>query len=181
MNIDTWAVMFATVSGPLTAVLITIWLQRRAQKYDRRLDVFRAMMRSRRAMITPEWVGALNLVQVEFSDERDVMDAFTRLLDRYSDPAFQGTDAQRQTANDNIDVAAAELLQKMATVLGINLRGADLRRAYLPQGWNSDDQELRRLRFGVFQLLSGQRAIKVEVVQDALETPVPNPKEHGQN
>jgi hypothetical protein len=66
MNIDTWAVVLATAAGPIGAVLITFWRERRASLRSRRLQIFRTLMATRQIPISSEHVNSLNLIEVDF-------------------------------------------------------------------------------------------------------------------
>jgi hypothetical protein len=161
----------ATIIGPLAAVIITQWWQKADRDYQRRLSLFQTMMRTRRQQLSADWVGAVNLVPVEFSQHRDVIESVNRLLDRLSDPGWRGSQEQIQRAIENADTAASELLYRMAAALKINLRGLDLRRAYSPQGWATDEDQDRNARNGLMQLLQGQRAIHVRLDGETEQSP----------
>lgn len=169
---DTTAIVIATFAGPLVAVLITVWLQNRDRDYQRRISIFREMMMYRRHHVSREWVGSLNLVPVEFFNETAVMDAFNRLLDVYSDPGWLGTDEQMRRCGENAEIAASQLLLRMATVLNINMRGLDLRRAYAPQGWASEQEETKNLRVAATNMMSGRWPMRVVIV-DRVATEIP--------
>jgi hypothetical protein len=66
MNIDTWAVVLATAAGPIGALLITFWRERRASLRSRRLEIFRTLMATRQIPISREHVNSLNLIEVDF-------------------------------------------------------------------------------------------------------------------
>jgi hypothetical protein len=106
-------------------------------------------------------------VPVEFAGHRAVLESFNRLLDRYSDPGWRGPPEQVQRAIENVDMAASELLHRMATSLRIDLRGLDLRRAYSPQGWSTDEDQNRAMRQNALQLLNGDRVIRVKLEEAA--------------
>jgi hypothetical protein len=66
MNIDTWAVVLATIVGPVAAVFITRWNDHRREERNRLLYVYRTLMATRKIAISQEHVTAINLVEVEF-------------------------------------------------------------------------------------------------------------------
>jgi hypothetical protein len=59
--------IFALIVGPVAAVCITRWLDQARVVKDRQLDVFRALMRTRKAAQSPDHVNALNLVEIDFT------------------------------------------------------------------------------------------------------------------
>lgn len=64
----------AIIIGPLVAVLITVWLQRRHQKYDAKLRLFTTLMIHRKSNPPAfDWVNALNLIDVVFEDDQEIV------------------------------------------------------------------------------------------------------------
>jgi len=59
MQID-WAVVFATLAGPILAVWASEWRQRRRAVHERKEWVFRTLMTTRGAKMQPLHVEALN-------------------------------------------------------------------------------------------------------------------------
>ena len=67
-------------AGPIFAVIVgRIMEDARAQR-ARRMDVYRTLMRTRRAQMGVDHVGALNLVEVEFAGCSEVTIAFRGLM-----------------------------------------------------------------------------------------------------
>jgi hypothetical protein len=60
------AVVIATFCGPLFAVLVTRHIDNVRQVRERRLNIFRTLMATRRMLISPEKAVALNMVEIEF-------------------------------------------------------------------------------------------------------------------
>lgn len=66
--------VIAILVGPVTAVCITLWWQRRKEKRDKQLVLFTTLMAHRRASPpTYEWVNALNLIDVVFADHPKIV------------------------------------------------------------------------------------------------------------
>lgn len=170
------AIVGATLTGPVVAVVITTAWQISDRRYQRKMEIFRAMMRYRRHHLSPEWVGSLNLVPVEFSKHKEVFESFNRLLDTYQDVGFLGTPEQVRRAGENAEVAASQLLLRMAATLKLNLHGLDLRRAYAPQGWATDEDANRSLRNFATMLVSGKAPLHVVLDEPAGEPPTGTPQ-----
>lgn len=80
---DLWlgiAVVIATLLGPILAVLVTRWIDNRRQHKSRQMEVFRALMRSRRSALSADYVTALNTVEVEFAGIASVENAQRELF-----------------------------------------------------------------------------------------------------
>jgi hypothetical protein len=65
------AVVIATFFGPVLAVLVTRHVDGKRRVHERRLDIFRNLMASRRTLLSPDKVRALNLVEIDFYDKTD--------------------------------------------------------------------------------------------------------------
>ena len=63
MQID-WAVVFATLAGPILAVWASEWRQQHRAVRERKEWVFRTLMSTRAARLRIEHVGAIN--QIDF-------------------------------------------------------------------------------------------------------------------
>jgi len=44
INPEAWAIVLATIVGPIAAVSITVWRDNRRQKRERKLNIFRTLM-----------------------------------------------------------------------------------------------------------------------------------------
>lgn len=162
----TLAIVAATIIGPLSAVLITLWHQARAQRYERRLNIFRSLMQWRGNWLHPEWVSALNLVPVEFAGRRDIIQSFNAMIDKLCDKGFAAEGDELREAYNRAEAVFVELIQKIARKLRIDLSDLDLRtRLYAPSGWWKEQQLLQAIRSDTALVLKGERAITVRVVE----------------
>jgi hypothetical protein len=163
----TIAIVGATIIGPIAAVTITLWYQARSQRYQRRLNVFRALMQWRGNWLNPEWVSALNLVPVEFAGHSDILQSFGSLIDKFGDRGFAAQGEELSQAYNRAEVVFVELMQKIARALKIDLSGFDLRtRFYAPSGWLKEQQAVQALRADAASLLNGERSISVRVLSE---------------
>ncbi len=122
----------AILLGPVTAVSITLWSQRRKEKRDAKMRLFIALMSHRHpAPITPEWVTSLNLIDVVFADHTRVVE----LWHQFYDLLLTSPVNQQAATHKNL-----ELLSEMAKVLGFRrLQQVDIDKYYYPQGY--EDQQ----------------------------------------
>lgn len=83
-----WAIILATIVSPISAVIITLWHQKRWSKRLSRENIFVTMMKTRRNPTNVEFVGALNLVPVSFYSYKTVMHRYADLMDTFEDPSW---------------------------------------------------------------------------------------------
>lgn len=161
------ATIAAIILGPIAAVLITRWLDDRRLQRQRRMDVFRTLMRTRRMVLTPDHVGALNLVEIEFHRETDVISAWKAYwsnLEKKIPPDMPLNEIEQFIRQR--DGLLAKLLHAIGKSLGFGIEQLDIfEGGYVPQGWETEYQEQRAIRQALLEVLQGQRAFPVTPVQ----------------
>ncbi|HUN98599.1 MAG TPA: DUF6680 family protein [Bradyrhizobium sp.] len=174
MNIDTWAVVLATVAGPLAAVFITRWNDQRREARNRLLHIYRVLMATRRTAISEEHVAAINLIEVEFHGVKPVIEAWTTYLTHLNSPNPQGsTSAAAQTWEAKRNELLALLLVKIAAHLGITKGELEIMHGgYAPQGWATRDDRLAAIQDYAIRLSRAEAALPVSAVN---QTPPNNP------
>lgn len=143
LNIITIIALF---SGPIAAVLITLWHQDRKQKIDANKRVFLTLMAHRKALPpNPEWVNALNLIDVIFHDCPQIValwhEYFALLCQIHN---WEESTQQREHKY-------LELLSAMAQSLGYrDIQQTDMDKFYSPKG----QADLVQLQLKIYQELS---------------------------
>lgn len=171
--------ILAILAGPIVAVWITRRLDDRRLKQTRRMDVFRTLMRTRRVTLSPDHVGALNLVEIEFQDEKSVIDAWRQYFESLG--ARWPNDLQEPEIEHRLKRRSAlltKLLHAMATALDFEIEQLDIfEGGYAPQGWQDDEQAIKEIRYRLLQLLNGNGALPItSVTQPSARTgPYPPP------
>ncbi|HEY1630564.1 MAG TPA: DUF6680 family protein [Rhizomicrobium sp.] len=173
---STIGIVIATFTGPVAAVIVTRWVDKLRDAEKRKIEVFRSMMRSRRLPLSADYVGALNLVAVEFHGRNKVMSALKELMNHFDDGyGVNKTLDELKAANDKSDALRTSLLSAMATTLGYRFEQMEIHRGgYAPQGWGVELDEQAISRRGLSELLSGRRTLPVTVV-----TAAPDPVAQG--
>lgn len=172
----------AIIIGPIVAVLITRWLDDRRERSKRRMDIFRTLMRTRRATMSADHVGALNLVEIEFNNEKLIIKAWTDLFvhlgsnhSRHFSESIENSmkDDEKRRREVMFDERIfkerqsflAKLLHAMARKLNFRIEQLEIfEGGYIPQGWVDADLELRVARKFVVDLYFGNRILPVGVV-----------------
>jgi hypothetical protein len=151
--------------APLFALQVSRALDRRRERRDRRLSVFRTLMATRARKVCQEHVEALNVIDVEFgertSHERAVLDAWKLYLDHLNRPA--GADEAWGEKREELFI---DLLYKMAVSLGYDFDKVHIRnQSYLPRAHGELESDQMAIRKGVLSLLQGQSALAIHAVE----------------
>lgn len=167
MNIDTWAVVFATVVGPIAAVFITRWNDHRREARNRLLHVYRVLMATRRSNISEDHVAAINLVEVEFHGVKAVIEAWSAYITHLNTPSpSSATEQQHGVWNERRAELLALLLVKIAAHLGVTKGELEIMHGgYAPQGWATREQRLDDIQNYAIRLSQGQAVIPMTIMQ----------------
>jgi len=152
------AIVIATFAGPICAVIVTRWVDNKRALRNRQLEVFRALMRTRKNAIQPDHVNALNLVEIEFHNAETVLSAYRDLM-RHINSGGAGTDPQWTDKHRSF---LTKLLSAMAANLGYKIEQLDVfEGGYYPSGWGTESEQQLAIRLGLLELLSGKRSLPV--------------------
>ncbi len=157
------AIVVAALLGPVLAVQAQKWLERRRDVKERRLAIFRTLMATRAAMLSPQHVEALNAVPVEFYGSsgklKQINDAWKLYLDHHTTDG-PATDAWAQKRLDLFQ----DMLHLMSQFLGYNFSKAQLARdIYSPRAHGDLETEQTIIRRGLVGLFKGDIALPLVV------------------
>lgn len=176
-----WITLLAVLLGPILAVWATRFLDDRRSTHEQRMSVFKTLMRTRRTPVVAEHVGALNLVEIEFQKDTEVITAWRALLMHFAaehaPKAHERQDAglsleeQQNRHRQFLARIATErqtlltkLLHAMAKVLRFRAEQLEIfEGGYTPQGWVDDDMEMRAARRLFAEVALGQRVFPIGV------------------
>jgi hypothetical protein len=160
MHTADWAIVFATLMGPVLAVQIQRFLDRQNERNRRQVEVYRVLMATRLTPNSPEHVNALNAVPLEFHRNEQVVNAWRDMLMHLN----VDQQANPQTWFERRTQLFIELLKRMGNALHYNFREAELQdHAYIPQWQVALMSEQQALRKGLVDLLSGTTSLSMNV------------------
>jgi hypothetical protein len=149
-------VILATVLGPVIAVWITRKIDADRAKTARKLDVFRAMMRNRRMHLSPHYVNAFNLIEVEFQGVEPVEQAFKGVF------AHMSAQAGQPDWFDKFRRLTTRLLYAMGKNLGYEMEQLDvLEGGYNPTAFGQLEEEQATFRRLIIEVLQGKRSLPI--------------------
>jgi len=173
----------AIIYGPIRALQVQRKLDEEREARDRKLWVFKTLMSYRATGLAPQFVQALNIIELEFDrpEEKPITTAWKELLDHFQDMAQPNrnaeTDAERRRE------LTAELLVRMGKSLGYDFDKVYIKKsAYYPQFLVDVETEQHLVRKGILSLLKGHSRLPVAMFEEkfpaitlAAEAVVPEP------
>lgn len=160
MALNEILIVLAILAGPVFAVFITRTLDDRGARRQRRYEIYKALMATRRNALSAEHVNTLNLLAVEFHNAPKVLKAwreyFTNLCARAANE-----EQWQQILNDR-DILFVRLMTEMTKTL--KMKGIEqvdiMRGAYVPV-WAGREQEQAFITQALTKILKGEAALPV--------------------
>lgn len=164
------AIVFATLVGPILAVWASEWRQHRKAEADRREWVFRSLMTTRGAKLSPEHVGAINNIEFAFPKRKFAQIEDARALYRKhlrSSDSVSPEPAVRQAWFNRCNELFAEMLHCMAQALGLPFLKAEItEESYHPDAFALRENELNEIRSLSLRVLKNGWPLNMRVVND---------------
>lgn len=174
LELKDWAVIAATVLGPILAVQAQKAVETFRERGGRKARLFEQLMATRASRVAPEHVRALNMIDLVFYGERifgiprrsvkeqRVLESWKEYLDHLNN---RGPDDQLTQWIAKGDELFTNLLYAIAEDIGFKFDRVQLKRgAYSPIAHGELEQELAELRQATLSLVSGKHALNMNVV-----------------
>ena len=177
MNISDWLTIIAILAAPIVALQIQKYIEDRKETRTRKMQIFRTLMATRATRLDAKHIEALNMIDIEFFENKKITEAWKLLLDNFvnypkdlKDPNYQVQLSLCVEKSNNLFI---NLLDEIAKSLNYTFDKVHLTRGiYIPKG-QADymmDQEFMRRAF--VEVLSGARSIPIKVVNAAKDDTV---------
>lgn len=159
MSFADWMMVGAVLVGPILAIQVERFLHRRRERHERKLDVFRTLMASRAAVLSPAHVDALNRIDIEFHGEKQITNAWKAYLDHLNDRTLSAESWGTKTQD-----LLAELLHFMSQSLRYDFDRVHIKRAaYYPQGYGDVEHDQLLIRKGLAAVFNGERSFPMAI------------------
>ena len=174
----------ALFTGPIAAVQVAEYLRKKEEFRKLQIHVFRTLMATRTTTLHFKHVEAMNLVELEFYNERKVMDCWRLYRNHLDDQAHIKRDVDSWDNDRN--KLLIDLLYEMSISLGYSYDKSQIQKGvYYPTGYADIENENTETRKLWLEVLRGQRQIpmKAEVWtnQPPNTTPPEMPKKPDTN
>ncbi|MEW5911718.1 MAG: DUF6680 family protein [Thermodesulfobacteriota bacterium] len=173
----------AVVTGPIAAVLISLWqtnrTAKRSEERKRKEDLFKTLMATRANRLSQEHVRALNLIDVSFTKkEQRVLDAWKVYLDYLTPHGPEESRPSPEVWTQRSNDLFIDMLYEMSIALGYTFDKVLLnRQAYSPVAHGEIERLQKSTLEGLSQVFSWQRPIPIAVVP--LTPPTPEQERTG--
>jgi len=158
--------ILALILGPVSAVQVQTFLERRRQKRERRIFTFKTLMATRGTGLSPDHVQALNMIDVEFYKERKFKKVISAWRDYFEHLVLPTPDDKPglDRWGERRDDLLVELLYEMGESLKYDFDKAQIRRAvYTPKGHFEIEQEFNIIRKSLISVLTGKTPLPMDV------------------
>lgn len=134
MELNDWLTLAAIVIGPVIAVAVTLWVEKRRRRAESKMTVARLFMATRHLPGDANYSTAINLIPVEFHDCPSVMAAFKE-YHRQIRGAMPENEQAREIQLRELTSAQTKLLSAILQSMGMKVSEADLAlEAYAARG-----------------------------------------------
>lgn len=168
-NMDTslrfadFAIIFATLLGPVLAVQAQKWIERGREAENRRMIIFRTLMATRMANLSAAHVEALNAIPIEFYGKKrthkGVITAWKDYLDHLNHQG-EATDLWGQKRYELF----IELLWRLSVALKYDFTKLEIQREiYSPKGHATVEAENEAIRQGMSKIFRGEAAFPLDI------------------
>lgn len=165
MTIESVITIAAVLLAPVVAVQVQKWLEVFREARGRRLWIFKTLMATRAATVSPEHVQALNMIDLEFRSKRHrkVTLAWKTYLDHLGSYPKEGQVLQPRWAEKRIDLLT-QLLIEMGGSLGYEFDEVHVKKGiYAPEAHGRLEDENMLIRRGLLNILYGDAALKMDI------------------
>ena len=120
-------------AGPVTAVIITLWTQKRYDRSDRRLSLARSLLISQVDHSDPAWSSNIRQIPVEFRSYEKVMGAWRRYIEAVN---FRQSSENIEAHETKVLGSKLDLIFQVSVATKLGLSESDIRNSsYVAQGY----------------------------------------------
>ena len=150
--------ILAILVSPAIAVVISLYIQRRTDKWQHKRFIFSSLMATRHQFYSDEIVRALNMVDVAFHDNDKVRRLWKEYLEMLNNQGLNNPQGWEQRNKQRL-----ELIQEMAKGVGYGkeISHLDVDRFYRPVGLVEEQQRVKDISDELLRVLKESHGIKL--------------------
>lgn len=163
MDLKDWSVVISTLLAPLFAVQVSQYLDRKKQKREEQLRVFKMLMSTRASTLDPRHVEALNMIDVVFHSDSKPEIELRRLWKQYLDHLSDKNYPKETWGVRRVELLV-DLLHAMAVFLGFDFDKTHIKnQAYYPEGYGNIEDDQTTIRKSLAEILVAKRPFPIWV------------------
>jgi len=169
IGLITTLVGIITIAAIFFSPIIALKIQKKIEKFNeknqRGLSIFTTLLATRAEPASLDHVKALNLIDIEFYDEKDIRNSWNIYRDHLNSyPQNADKSTQDRWEEKRIDYMT-DLLYEMSKYFGYDFDKVLLKKgAYYPTAHGILNIEQALVRQGLVKLLLGQTSLKVDLI-----------------
>jgi hypothetical protein len=174
IKLEAWLTILAILLGPLLAFEVQRKRDNRRERRNRKLDIYRRLVMTLKAPMAANHVDAINSIQLEFYDDKGVMDAWRLYISHLNNHQQHKAEPARWMEKK------FDLLVELVYLIGQSLgykyvdRTAIRDHTYVPQGYEDVELEGQRIRKAVLEVLTGRHPLVMTMLGPVqVEKPIP--------
>lgn len=180
----------AIIAGPILAVQIQKLIERLTKRKQAKEAIFKVLMSTRGARLSPDHVRALNMIDLEFygrkKKNKRVVHAWRFYLDQLAtcpkDTQAPDYKVKLETWSDKSIDVFNNMLFEMANSLGYDFDKVLLKRgAYFPTGYGETEAQLSIINRSLSEIFLGLKSIPIHIVKPTQVTEPESLKEDAQH
>jgi hypothetical protein len=171
-----WAIVAATLLGPILAVQAQKAIERWREIRRQKLWVFSTLMSTRATRLAPEHIRALNMIDLVFygtrqfgrnrrsNSEQAVLNKWKEYLDELTEPWVAAANNEARIAH-RVEIFL-DLLENIGADVGFKFDRVQLKKgAYQPIAHNTETEEQQQLRRAAIAVLDGTQSLKMDIAK----------------
>ncbi|BCA94384.1 hypothetical protein TUM19329_07450 [Legionella antarctica] len=158
--------IFAILFSPVIALKIQKKIEKFNEQNQRKLYIFKTLLATRADTVSLEHVQALNLIDIEFYNEKEIRGTWNIYRDHLNSyPQNQDKNAQERWEENRINYFT-DLLYSMSKYFSYDFDKVILKKgAYSPMAHGILNMELALIRKRLVELLSDERALTIKITE----------------
>lgn len=150
LTVTNWILVAATLIGPIAAVVLTIWAERRRARHQHRSNIVQTLLNTRMRVNDIQYQMAIMAVAVEYRDDPPIMAAHKAYMNHVEiEPAPGAEEAHDKITGQKL----VALLKLLFNRIGTDFSEADIdKMSYHTKGVGMQDRLLHEALFGMVRV-----------------------------
>jgi hypothetical protein len=159
--------IIAIFRSPIIALRTQKKIEEYEEKNKRKLDIFKTLLATRANITSLEHVQALNMIDIEFYEEKKITQLWNIYRDHLNSYPQNGDKFAIESWAGKRPDYFTDLLHGISNFLGYEFDRIILKKgAYIPQAHGDLSMEQDLIRRGIVNLLQGETHMKIQVIDN---------------